>query len=96
MAYCNTQFANCSQLTFCLFECYKPFHLANERLNPVEIGHHLFFCCVVHIVIIARLPQLVKTRKKSAIRPVQQSCGYKLLANKMYDSSMSLSSKTFI
>ena len=50
----------------------------------------------LHIVIVARLPQLVKTRKKSAIRPVQQSCGYEFLANKMYDSSMSLSCKTFI
>ena len=55
MAYCNTQFANCSQMMFSLFECYKSFHFINALLYPVEVGHHLFFGCIIHIVVVARL-----------------------------------------
>ena len=57
------------------------FHIFDKILYFLKIRQYLLFCSIEGIIIITRLPKLIKTREQLSISAIQQTCGNKFLSN---------------
>lgn len=57
------------------------FHIFDKILYFLKIRQDLLYCSIKGIIIITRLPKLIKTREQLSISSIQQTCCNKFLSN---------------